>query len=64
MELIILLIIIIHLICNFFLNETCKDAMNLTDFAEYVRPQLIDLEHIGQVGYIEGISSIIMKKFK
>ena len=46
---------------QFFLNETCKDAMNLTDFAEYVRPQLIDLEHIGQVGYIEGISSIIMK---
>jgi len=44
-----------------FLNETCKDAMNITDFAESVKPQINDLKEMGQLGYIEGISNIIMK---
>jgi hypothetical protein len=44
-----------------FLNETCKDAMNISDFVESVKLQVSDLEHVGKVGYIEGISNIIIK---
>jgi hypothetical protein len=47
-----------------FLNETCKDAMNISDFVESVKLQVSDLEHVGQVGYIEGISNIIIKNLK
>jgi len=49
---------------NFFLNETCKDAMNITDFVNSLKLQLSDLENVGNVGYIEGISSIILKNLK
>ncbi len=47
---------------NVYLNETCKNAMNLTDFIDSLQLQLSDLEHIGKVGFIEGISNIIVKK--
>ena len=46
---------------NVFLNETCKDAMNITDFVNSIQLQLSDLEKVGELGYIEGISSIIVK---
>ena len=46
---------------NFFLNETCKDAMNITDFVDSIKLQLSDLEIVGEVGYVEGISNIIIK---
>jgi hypothetical protein len=46
---------------NFFLNETCKDAMNIMDFVESIKLQLSDLERVGEVGYVEGISNIIVK---
>ena len=46
---------------NFFLNETCKDAMNIMDFVDSIKLQLSDLERVGEIGYIEGISSIITK---
>jgi hypothetical protein len=49
---------------NFFLNETCKDAMNIMDFVESIQFQLSDLERVGEVGYIEGISNIIVKNLK
>jgi len=49
---------------NFFLNETCKDAMNIMDFVNSLKLQLSDLENVGNVGYIEGISSIILKNLK
>jgi hypothetical protein len=42
-----------------FLNETCKNAMNLTDFIDSIKLQLSDLIKIGEIGYIEGISNII-----
>jgi len=42
-----------------FLNETCKNAMNLTDFIDSIKLQLTDLIKIGEVGYVEGISNII-----
>jgi len=44
---------------NFFLNETCKDAMNLTDFAKSVVLQLSDIDTIGEVGYVNGMTNII-----
>jgi hypothetical protein len=47
-----------------FLNETCKDAMNITDFVESVKLQVSDLENVGKIGYIEGISNIIIKNLK
>jgi hypothetical protein len=46
---------------QFFLNETCKDAMNIKDFVDSVQLELSDLEKVGKSGYIEGISSIIIK---
>ena len=46
---------------NFFLNETCKNAMNLTDFVDSIKLQLGDLMDIGELGYVEGISKIIVK---
>ncbi len=44
-----------------FLNETCKDAMNITDFVNNIKMELTDLENTGRKGYIEGISNIIVK---
>jgi hypothetical protein len=44
-----------------FLNETCKNAMNITDFVDSLQLQLSDLENVGKLGYVEGISSIIVK---
>jgi hypothetical protein len=44
-----------------FLNETCKDAMNIKEFVDSVQLELADLEKVGKSGYIEGISSIIIK---
>jgi hypothetical protein len=46
---------------QFFLNETCKDAMNIKEFIDSVELELSDLEKVGKSGYIEGISSIIIK---
>ena len=47
---------------QFFLNEQCKDAMNLMDFVDTFNLQFSDLERVGEVGYVEGISGIIIKK--
>jgi hypothetical protein len=44
---------------QFFLNETCKDAMNIMDFVDSIKLQLTDLEKVGEIGYVEGISNII-----
>jgi hypothetical protein len=49
---------------QFFLNETCKDAMNITDFVDSLKLQLSDLENVGKVGFVEGISSIIVKNLQ
>jgi hypothetical protein len=49
---------------NFFLNETCKDAMNIGEFVDSLKLQLSDLEKVGEAGYIEGITSIIVKNLK
>lgn len=44
---------------NIFLNETCKNAMNLKDFIDSIHLELSDLINVGEVGYIKGISDII-----
>ena len=46
---------------NFFLNETCKDALNISDFVSSIKVSLTDLENTGRQGYVEGISNIILK---
>jgi hypothetical protein len=45
---------------QFFLNETCKDAMNIMDFVDSIKLQLSDLENVGKLGYVDGISKIIV----
>jgi hypothetical protein len=47
---------------QFFLNEQCKDAMNLMDFVDSMSLELSDLEDVGKLGYVEGISGIIIRK--
>jgi hypothetical protein len=47
---------------NFFLNEQCKDAMNIMDFVNTFQLQFSDFEKIGEVGYVQGISNIIIDK--
>jgi hypothetical protein len=49
---------------NVFLNEHCKDAMNITEFVNSLKIQLSDLENVGKLGYVEGISNIIVKNLK
>ena len=49
---------------NFFLNETCKNAMNIMDFVNNIQLQLSDLENMGDVGYVNGMSNIIVKSLK
>jgi hypothetical protein len=49
---------------NFFLNETCKDAMNIMDFVDSIKLQLSDLEKVGELGYVDGISNIITTNLK
>jgi hypothetical protein len=44
---------------QFFLNETCKDAMNITEFVDSINYKLTDLEKMGEFGYVEGITNII-----
>jgi hypothetical protein len=45
---------------NMFLNETCKDAMNLSDFLENLNVSMEDMEKTGELGFAKGMSRIIM----
>jgi hypothetical protein len=47
-----------------FLNEQCKDAMNIMDFVESLKLQLNDLEAMGDIGYVNGMTDIIVKNLK
>lgn len=49
---------------NVFLNETCKDAINLSDFVEQINLSLEDLEETSKVGYAEGISNVFIRNLK
>ena len=46
---------------SFYLNETCKDAMNLQDFIKTLQLNTGDLERVGELGYTEGISRMFLK---
>ena len=47
---------------QFFLNETCKDAMNLKDFIDSIVLQLSDIDNIGEVGFVKGMANLIISK--
>ena len=47
-----------------FLNEECKDAMNISDFMSSIQVQLEELESVGRLGFVVGISNIIIKNLK
>jgi hypothetical protein len=49
---------------NFFLNETCKNAMNLVDFIEQSKIEFNDFLKLESVGFVNGISNIIVKNLK
>ena len=44
-----------------FLNEECKDALNIAEFVSLIKVHLEDLETTGRLGYVEGVSRIINK---
>ncbi len=46
---------------NFFLNETCKDAMNIQEFIDFCKVQHTDFENFGKYGYVESMTRIIMR---
>ncbi len=49
---------------QFFLNEQCKDAMNIKDFVQSIKIEISDLERLGKEGYVEGFSRIILERLK
>jgi len=49
---------------NFFLNDTCKDAMNITDFLGNMDVNVDELEYIGNHGYVNGMTKMIMDRLK
>lgn len=53
-----------HFSINVFLNEKCKDAMNMTDFVNSIEVTNDDMEYVGERGYVEGISSIFIDNLK
>ena len=49
---------------HFFLNEQCKDALNIMEFVNSIKLQLSDLDMMGRLGYTEGISKIFIRGLK
>ena len=49
---------------HFFLNETCKDAINMSEFIETIEVQMNELENIGHNGYVSGMTDIILSRIK
>jgi Txe/YoeB family toxin of Txe-Axe toxin-antitoxin module len=49
---------------HFFLNEKCKNAINMSDFVNSCKIELSDLEETGELGYVEGISRILIKNLE
>ena len=44
-----------------YLNETCKNAINLSEFVDKIQVSVADLEKVGEAGYAEGISKVFIK---
>ena len=53
-----------HFNLNIFLNDHCKNAVNLIDFINSLQVSTRDLEQTGKLGYVEGLSSIFVKALK
>jgi len=49
---------------NFFLNDTCKDAISITDFLRNLNVHIDELEYIGNHGYVNGMTKMIMDRLK
>ena len=49
---------------QFFLNEKCKDAMNITDFASSIHLKVSDLDDFGRMGYVEGMSKLFIDSLR
>ena len=49
---------------NFFLNNTCKDAMNMSEFIENMNVNFNDIEYIGRNGYVNGMTNMILSRIK
>ena len=49
---------------NMFLNETCKDAINLSDFIERIEISHDDLENNAQLGFVNGMTKILMDNLR
>jgi hypothetical protein len=49
---------------NVFLNETCKDAINLNDFIQSIELTVNDFINTGEVGYVRGISDIMLERIR
>jgi hypothetical protein len=49
---------------NFFLNEQCKNALNIQEFLDNMQLNVSDIEATGRLGYVNGISRIIINKLK
>lgn len=49
---------------NFFLNTTCKDALNMTEFIENIEIDFKDIENIGRKGYVEGMTNMILARIR
>jgi hypothetical protein len=49
---------------NFFLNEQCKDALNIMDFINQLQLNTTDLDMVGRLGYSEGISKLFIRGLK
>ena len=46
---------------NMYLNETCKEAINISQFVSQIQLTISDLEETGKLGYAEGISKVFIK---
>ena len=49
---------------NFFLNNTCKDAMNMSEFIDNIDVNCNDIEYIGRNGYVNGMTNMILSRIK
>jgi hypothetical protein len=49
---------------NFFLNDTCKDAMNMSEFIQNINVDFAEIENIGKQGYVSGMTNMILERIK
>ena len=53
-----------HISLNMFLQEKCKAAINISEFVDNLNIEMTDLEMVGKLGYVEGITRIIVNELK